>query len=113
MGLVLRQYLRTQFITAMAVVRQKSMPYKAYVSESYLVTFEYDELFREIEPGKTKNQSNYFDTQYNGLNIFKRDTLGNTRKKEYSRANSDRAGYIGHIVLLSLRSVELLIHKEL
>ena len=64
------------------LVRQKSMPYKAYVSESYLVTFEYDELFREIrriEPGKTKNHSNYFDTQYIGLSIFKRDTLGNTR----------------------------------
>jgi YD repeat-containing protein len=64
------------------LVKQKSMPYKAYVSESYLVTFEYDELLREIrriEPGKTKNQSNYFDTQYIGLNIFKRDTLGNTR----------------------------------
>jgi YD repeat-containing protein len=63
-------------------IRQKSMPYKAYVSESYLVTFEYDELLREIkrtEPGKTKNQSNYFTTQYIGLNVLKQDTLGNSR----------------------------------
>jgi YD repeat-containing protein len=63
-------------------IRQKSMPYKAFVSEGYLVTFEYDELLREIkriEPGKAKNHSNYFYTQYVGLNVLKQDTLGNTR----------------------------------
>jgi len=63
-------------------VRQKSMPYKAYVSERYLVTFEYDELLREvrrIEPGRNKNHSNFFNTQYIGLNVLKQDTLGNTR----------------------------------
>ena len=64
------------------LVRQKSMPYKAYVSEPYFVTIEYDELMREIkktEPGKSNDQFNFFMTQYSGLNVIRQDSLGSLK----------------------------------
>ena len=56
------------------------------VSEPFYVSFEYDLLMREtkrIEPGLNKNHSNFFTTQYIGMDTLKQDTLGylNIEKK--------------------------------
>ena len=64
------------------LIKQKSMPYKGFVSEPYFITIEYDALKREIrriEPGKSKNHDNFFLTYYSGLNVLKQDSLGNSK----------------------------------